>query len=101
MPGSSSRIFFWNNRSCYEICLHLNLFQIPSKPEKILDAPDLLDDFYLHPLDWSCNNHLAVSLFDALYIWNAADGTIVELFSKVISRGRMRGEHQIFNYLGK
>ena len=79
----------------------MNLFQIPSKPEKILDAPDLLDDFYLHPLDWSCNNHLAVSLFDALYIWNAADGTIVELFSKVISRGRMRGEHQIFNYLGK
>jgi len=56
--------------------------QIPSKPEKILDAPDLLDDFYLHQLDWSCNNHLAVSLFDALYIWNAADGSIVELFSK-------------------
>ena len=58
--------------------------QIPSKPDKILDAPDLLDDFYLHPLDWSCNNHLAVSLFDALYIWNAADGSIVELFSKVL-----------------
>ena len=53
------------------------------KPEKILDAPDLVDDFYLHQLDWSCNNHLAVSLLDALYIWNAADGSIVELFSKV------------------
>ena len=47
-----------------------------------MDAPDLLDDFYLHQLDWSCNNHLAVSLHDALYIWNAADGSIVELFSK-------------------
>lgn len=69
--------------------------QIPSKPEKILDAPDLLDDFYLHQLDWSCNNHLAVSLFDALYIWNAADGSIVELFSKSAQNDEAGNEEYI------
>ena len=26
---------------------------IPSYPEKILDAPDLVDDYYLNLLDWS------------------------------------------------
>ena len=31
---------------------------VSTRPDKILDAPDLLDDFYLHLLDWSVNNHL-------------------------------------------
>ena len=55
--------------------------QISSKPEKVLDAPELRDDFYLHLLDWSKNNHMAVALHDTLFIWNAADGSIAELFS--------------------
>lgn len=29
---------------------------IPQAPERILDAPDLLDDYYLNLLDWSSNN---------------------------------------------
>ena len=36
--------------------------QVASRPEKILDAPDLVDDFYLHLLDWSFNNHLVLLL---------------------------------------
>lgn len=32
---------------------------IPSGPERVLDAPDLLDDFYLNLLDWNSNNMLA------------------------------------------
>ncbi len=35
---------------------------VPQKPEKILDAPGFVDDFYLHLLDWSSSNHLAVAL---------------------------------------
>lgn len=31
---------------------------------KILDAPDLLDDFYLHLLDWSKNNLISVGLYN-------------------------------------
>ncbi len=29
---------------------------VPQVPERILDAPDLMDDYYLNLLDWSCNN---------------------------------------------
>lgn len=52
---------------------------IPNVPEKVLDAPELLDDYYLHLLDWSVNNHLAVALSSAVYIWNAGDGSITAL----------------------
>jgi cell division cycle protein 20 (cofactor of APC complex) len=61
--------------------LAANTRQVSSKPEKILDAPDLVDDFYLHLIDWSSTNHLAVALYDSAFIWNANDGTIAELFS--------------------
>lgn len=57
-----------------------NTRQVPTKPEKILDAPDLMNDFYLHLLDWSKLNHLAVALCGSLFVWNAGDGSIVELF---------------------
>ena len=37
--------------------------QISALPERILDAPDLVDDYYLNLLDWSKScNKLAVSL---------------------------------------
>ncbi|KAK7063068.1 ubiquitin-protein transferase activating protein [Halocaridina rubra] len=52
---------------------------IPSVPEKVLDAPELLDDYYLHLLDWSVNNHLAVALGNCVYIWNAGDASITSL----------------------
>ena len=35
---------------------------IPQAPERILDAPELLDDYYLNLLDWSPNNVLGVAL---------------------------------------
>jgi len=55
---------------------------VSTKADRVLDAPDLMDDFYLNVMDWSANNHLAVALYDILYVWNSADGTITELFSK-------------------
>ncbi|XP_033760332.1 cell division cycle protein 20 homolog [Pecten maximus] len=51
---------------------------IPQQPDRILDAPELLDDYYLNLLDWS-SNHLAVALGGAVYLWNASDGSIVQL----------------------
>lgn len=37
--------------------------RIPALPERILDAPDLVDDYYLNLLDWSkSSNKLAVCL---------------------------------------
>ena len=49
---------------------------IPKVPEKILDAPDFVDDYYLNLLDWSSDNLLAVALGRTVYIWNADSGDI-------------------------
>ncbi|XP_023339199.1 cell division cycle protein 20 homolog isoform X2 [Eurytemora carolleeae] len=54
---------------------------IPQDAERILDAPDLLNDYYLNLVDWSCNNHLAVALGAHVYIWNAISGSITPLLS--------------------
>ena len=50
--------------------------QISHTPEKILDAPDLLDDYYLNLLDWSSKDVLAVALGQTVYLWNAKTGAM-------------------------
>lgn len=40
-------------------------------PYKVLDAPQLQDDFYLNLMDWSSQNVLAVGLNRSVYIWSA------------------------------
>jgi cell division cycle protein 20 (cofactor of APC complex) len=53
--------------------------QISSAPSRVLDAPDLMDDYYVNLLSWSDTNILAVALSNAVYLWNAASGDIQEL----------------------
>lgn len=53
--------------------------QIPSAPSRILDAPDLMDDYYLNLLSWSDTNVLAVALNQTVYLWDAGTGSINEL----------------------
>ena len=43
---------------------------IPSAPERILDAPEMVDDYYLNLMDWSPSNLLAVALGPRVYVWN-------------------------------
>ena len=43
-------------------------------PERILDAPDIVNDYYLNLLDWSSHNLLAVGLGCNVYLWNAENG---------------------------
>ena len=45
--------------------------KINKNPYKVLDAPDLTDDFYLNLVDWSALNTLAVGLGHCVYLWNA------------------------------
>jgi len=45
--------------------------KISKIPFKVLDAPDLRDDFYLNVVDWSDNNNLAVALSQSVYLWSA------------------------------
>jgi len=43
---------------------------IDKTPFRIMDAPKLLDDYYLNILDWSSQNQIAVALMAEVYIWN-------------------------------
>ena len=40
-------------------------------PYKILDAPSLVDDYYLNLLDWSSANLVTIGLDRAVYVWLA------------------------------
>ncbi|XP_062520146.1 fizzy-related protein homolog [Corticium candelabrum] len=53
--------------------------KIPKAPFKILDAPDLQDDFYLNLLDWSSQNVLSVGLGSSVYLWNACSSQVTRL----------------------
>lgn len=46
--------------------------KIAKIPFKVLDAPQLVDDFYLNLVDWNDHNILAVALSQAVYIWDAS-----------------------------
>ena len=48
-------------------------------PFKVLDAPDLQDDYYLNLVDWSSTNTLAVGLASCVYLWNAHSSKVTKL----------------------
>uniref|UniRef100_A0A1B6CXB3 CDC20/Fizzy WD40 domain-containing protein n=3 Tax=Clastoptera arizonana TaxID=38151 RepID=A0A1B6CXB3_9HEMI len=52
---------------------------ISQTPDRILDAPEIVDDYYLNLIDWSPTNILAVALGASVYLWNAATGNIEQL----------------------
>ena len=54
--------------------------KVNRKPYKILDAPNLQDDFYLNLLDWSDQNHIAVALDSALYVWSGCSTEVTKLY---------------------
>ena len=75
---------------------------IPQSPERILDAPELLDDYYLNLLDWNAENILAVALGDSVYLWNASTGAITPLMQTSGNGSHVtsiawapRGQHQM------
>jgi len=53
--------------------------RILTAPERVLDAPGLVDDYYLNLLDWSIANQVAIGLERAVYVWNADTGTVSKL----------------------
>ncbi|CAI9095335.1 OLC1v1031266C1 [Oldenlandia corymbosa var. corymbosa] len=52
---------------------------IPQSSERTLDAPDILDDFYLNLLDWGSSNVLSIALGNTIYLWDASNGAASEL----------------------
>jgi len=66
---------------------------VPSGPERVLDAPDLVDDFYLNLLSWSSGNTLAVGLGRDVYLWKASDGTVSVLNFEAGGDGAAEGDY--------
>ncbi|KAI8601653.1 quinon protein alcohol dehydrogenase-like superfamily [Dissophora ornata] len=54
---------------------------ILTSPEKVLDAPGLMDDYYLNLLDWSCSNMVAIGLGKSVFVWDAESGHVESLFT--------------------
>ncbi|SGY24007.1 BQ5605_C019g09002 [Microbotryum silenes-dioicae] len=50
--------------------------RIATAPERVLDAPGLVDDYYLNLLDWSVTNLVAIGLGESVYVWNAESGEV-------------------------
>ncbi|XP_031666634.1 fizzy-related protein homolog isoform X3 [Oncorhynchus kisutch] len=68
------------------LCSH-KLLRSPRKPArkiskipfKVLDAPELQDDFYLNLVDWSAGNLLSVGLGACVYLWSACTSQVTRL----------------------
>ncbi|KAF9166525.1 substrate-specific activator of APC-dependent proteolysis [Mortierella sp. AD011] len=52
---------------------------ISKLPFKVLDAPELRDDFYLNLVDWSSQNVLGVGLGNSVYLWSALTSKVTQL----------------------
>lgn len=74
-----------------------NFRNIPQAPERILDAPELLDDYYLNLLDWGpmnnvvglfCSCHNPANCLDAAYsVLSCANATVLMTFFVAGCRG--------------
>ncbi|XXG77175.1 hypothetical protein AAC387_Pa08g1377 [Persea americana] len=57
---------------------------IPKSADGALDAPELIDDYYLNLLDWRTGNILAIALGSTVYLSNASNGSV---FLGALDRG--------------
>eukprot|EP00931_Biecheleriopsis_adriatica_P031921 TRINITY_DN18672_c0_g1_i1.p1 TRINITY_DN18672_c0_g1~~TRINITY_DN18672_c0_g1_i1.p1 ORF type:complete len:486 (+),score=64.22 TRINITY_DN18672_c0_g1_i1:33-1490(+) len=53
--------------------------KIAKVPFKVLDAPQLQDDFYLNLVDWSSANVVSVGLSNCVYLWSACTSRVTKL----------------------
>lgn len=75
--SSSLGVVFENNRARN---FQSKAFRVIAQtPERILDAADMEDDFYLNLLDWSSTGVLSVALQSVVYLWDARTSNITQL----------------------
>lgn len=53
--------------------------QVQKTPYKVLDAPGLIDDFYIDQLHWSKGDIISVCLSDQVYLWNVQTSKVSQL----------------------
>lgn len=56
--------------------LHRNIRETPFR---VLDAPGLVDDFYLNLVHWGTSDRLAVGLSRRVYVWDARNGDVSQV----------------------
>uniref|UniRef100_A0A060T5J5 ARAD1C13024p n=1 Tax=Blastobotrys adeninivorans TaxID=409370 RepID=A0A060T5J5_BLAAD len=61
--------------------------RVAQTPERVLDAPGLIDDYYLNLLDWSSSNQVAIALERSVYVWDASTGSVSSLLDAPASAG--------------
>eukprot|EP00835_Amoeboradix_gromovi_P002937 NODE_179_length_15798_cov_0.379769.p5 type:complete len:386 gc:universal NODE_179_length_15798_cov_0.379769:7714-8871(+) len=49
------------------------------KLERILDAPNIVDDYYTELLAWNSDNIVAIGLQNSVYLWNGSSGNVQSL----------------------
>ncbi|KAJ8624018.1 hypothetical protein MRB53_032548 [Persea americana] len=54
---------------------------IPKSAERILSAPEILDDYNLNLIDWSSSNYLAIALSHRVCLWDATNGVGFDFMS--------------------
>ncbi|CAD25313.2 CDC20-LIKE PROTEIN [Encephalitozoon cuniculi GB-M1] len=52
---------------------------IDTSPHRILDAPGMVDDYYLNLLDWSATNFVVIGLGESVYGYNVDDKSVTEI----------------------
>jgi len=69
--------------TCVAVCLQA-VRKISKIPFKVLDAPELQDDFYLNLIDWSSQNVLSVGLGSCVYLWSACTSQVQQLSGSAV-----------------
>lgn len=88
---------------------------IPRVPENVIDAPNLINDFFLNILDWGQNGQLAIALDKLVYLYNKdnnssnilVDDDIIETVtsvkflssSNILSIGTVSGKLALFDFM--
>nr|XP_043613504.1 cell division cycle 20.2, cofactor of APC complex-like [Erigeron canadensis] len=60
---------------------------ISQSSDRTLDAPDIVDDYYLDIVDWGISNIIAIGLGYSVYLWDASNGSTSELLSADYNSG--------------
>lgn len=60
---------------------HKEKKRLPKHPYKVLEAPGLIDDYYLNLLDWSYTGLLSIGIKDKVYVWSNTKSKISKLCS--------------------
>nr|UOP57028.1 putative wd repeat-containing protein slp1 [Thecaphora frezii] len=65
--------------------------KIPTNPERTLDAPNMVDDYYYNLLDWSSTNIVAIALQTGVWLWNGNTGDASQLLDTTTQSERVGG----------